>query len=228
MTASHLVRNSVKRALATGTLAMFGAGGIAAYAQTATTATGTTTPLSKSSVKAAPASTAKAPPANGRIVLAQTTPPPPAGAAVNTAQLQTIVITGSLIERTATESPNPVQVISAKDLVQSGYTDISDVLRNISANGASTLSQSFSFAFAVGASGISLRGLSLGDTLVLIDGERSVPYPLLDDNERSFVDLSSIPFTAIQQVQVLKDGASALYGADAVAGVVNVILRKEY
>jgi iron complex outermembrane receptor protein len=161
------------------------------------------------------------------IVLAQTTPAP-ALSGPAPPQLQTIVITGSLIERTATESPNPVQVISAKDLVQSGYTDISDVLRNISANGASTLSQSFGGAFAAGASGISLRGLSVGDTLVLIDGERSVPYPLLDDNERSFVDLSSIPFTAIQQVQVLKDGASALYGADAVAGVVNVILRKEY
>jgi iron complex outermembrane receptor protein len=166
--------------------------------------------------------TAKAP-----ILLAQTTPPPPAPAGASQ-QLQTIVITGSLIERTATESPNPVQVISSKDLVQSGYTDISDVLRNITANGASTLTQSFSFAFATGGSGISLRGLSLGDTLVLIDGERSVPYPLLDDNERSFVDLTSIPFTAIDQVQVLKDGASALYGADAVAGVVNVILKKEY
>jgi iron complex outermembrane receptor protein len=144
------------------------------------------------------------------------------------AQLQTIIITGSLIARTSIETPNPVQIISSKDMVQSGYTDVSDVLRNISANGAGTLSPSFSFAFAFGGSGISLRGLALGDTLVLIDGERSVPYPLLDDNERNFVDLSSIPFTAIQQVQVLKDGGSALYGSDAIAGVVNVMLRKEY
>jgi len=217
---------AIKRALATGTIALCGAGVMAAYAQPTPTATATATQTTKRTTTAkttsAKATTAKAP-----ILLAQTTPPPPAAAAASQ-QLQTIVITGSLIERTATESPNPIQVISSKDLVQSGYTDISDVLRNITANGASTLSQSFSFAFAAGASGISLRGLSLGDTLVLIDGERSVPYPLLDDNERSFVDLSSIPFTAIQQVQVLKDGASALYGADAVAGVVNVILRKEY
>jgi len=229
MTVSHSVRDSVKCALATGAMALVGAGSVAAHAQPAATARAATPPAAATKAARAKAAAAKSTAAAAPIVLAQTTPPPaPAGAGQGTAQLQTIVITGSLIERTATESPNPVQVISSKDLVQSGYTDISDVLRNISANGASTLSQSFSFAFAVGASGISLRGLSLGDTLVLIDGERSVPYPLLDDNERSFVDLSSIPFTAIQQVQVLKDGASALYGADAVAGVVNVILRKEY
>jgi iron complex outermembrane recepter protein len=238
---------AVKRALATGTIALCGAGAMAAYAQSATTAPAATAQAASAKATTAKATTAKKPimlaqAMAGKVTNAKTTtdkapmmlaqastgPSPAAASTGSETQLQTIVITGSLIERTATESPNPVQVISAKDLVQSGYTDISDVLRNISANGASTLSQSFSFAFATGASGISLRGLSLGDTLVLIDGERSVPYPLLDDNERSFVDLSSIPFTAIQQVQVLKDGASALYGADAVAGVVNVILRKEY
>lgn len=221
---------AVKRALATGTIALCGAGVVAAYAQPATT-TQTTPTQATATAKTATAkktTASKAVSRNEPIMLAQAITAAATGPSADQTQLQTIVITGSLIQRTATESPNPVQVISSKDLVQSGYTDISDVLRNISANGASTLSQSFSFAFATGASGISLRGLSLGDTLVLIDGERSVPYPLLDDNERSFVDLASIPFTAIQQVQVLKDGASALYGADAVAGVVNVILRKEY
>jgi iron complex outermembrane recepter protein len=218
---------AIKRALATGTLALCGAGAVVAYAQPTPTANATTTQTSskqKATAKAAPAkpTTARAP-----ILLAQTTPAP-AASGPSPAQLQTIVITGSLIQRTSIETPNPVQVLSAKDLAQSGYNDISDVLRNLPANGANTLSQSFSFAFATGGSGISLRGLTLGDTLVLIDGERSVPYPLLDDNERSFVDLSSIPFTAVQQVQVLKDGGSALYGSDAIAGVVNVILRKEY
>ena len=154
--------------------------------------------------------------------------PAPVGGNQGNQQLQEVVITGSLISRTNIETPSPVQVLSAKDLTASGYTDVSDILRNVSANGASTLSQSFSFAFAAGASGISLRGLSVGDTLVLIDGERTVPYPLLDDNQRSFVDLSAIPFTAVERIDVLKDGASGLYGADAIAGVVNVILRKEY
>jgi iron complex outermembrane receptor protein len=224
MITNNSVQYSVRCALALGMLGACGAS-LAAHAQQAATTQPNIKQVSAAKVTTTKKTTAKA--TTEPLLLAQTTPAPAlSGPAPQ--QLQTIVITGSLIERTATESPNPVQVISAKDLVQSGYTDISDVLRNISANGASTLSQSFSFAFATGASGISLRGLSLGDTLVLIDGERSVPYPLLDDNERSFVDLSSIPFTAIQQVQVLKDGASALYGADAVAGVVNVILRKEY
>jgi iron complex outermembrane recepter protein len=142
--------------------------------------------------------------------------------------LQTVVVTGSLVSRSNFDTPNPVQVISAKEMVQSGYTDISTVLRNISVNGASTLSQSFSFAGAAGGSGVSLRGLSVGDTLVLIDGERTIPYPLLDDTERSFVDLSSIPFMAVESVQVDKNGASAVYGSDAIAGVVNVILRKQF
>ena len=178
-----------KRALATCTVAICGAGSLATYAQQATSG--------------------------------------PQGNQGDQ-QLPVVVITGSLISRTDIETPSPVQVISAKDLAQSGYTDVSDILRNVSANGASTLSQSFSFAFAAGASGVSLRGLSVGDTLVLIDGERTVPYPLLDDNQRSFVDLSSIPFTAIDRIDVLKDGASGLYGADAIAGVVNVILKREY
>ena len=78
------------------------------------------------------------------------------------------------------------------------------------------------------AHGIALRGLTVGDTLTLIDGERMVAYPLSDDGERSFVDVSAIPFNAIESVEVLKDGASALYGADAIAGVVNIKLKQTY
>ena len=162
---------------------------------------------------------------------ATTSPPPAAGTRTKAKPpqtLQTIVVTGSLISQASIVTPSPVLIMSKKAIIESGYTSISDVLRHISANGASTLAQSFSFAFASGGAGISLRGLSVGDTLVLIDGERTVPYPLFDDNERNFVDLSAIPFTAVQQVQVLKDGGSALYGSDAIAGVVNVILRKQY
>lgn len=231
---------AVKRALATGTIALLGAGGTAAYAQPAATVqaamTGvTTTKAATTKPSAAKTATAKATAKKAPIVLAQAntaqaTTQQTTGSPANTnaPQLQTVVVTGSLIARTDLETPNPVQVLSTKDLVQSGYTDISNVLRSISANGANTLSQSFSFAFAAGGAGISLRGLTLGDTLVLIDGERTVPYPLLDDNQRSFVDVSSIPFMAVQQVQVDKNGASAIYGSDAIAGVVNVILRKEF
>ena len=73
-----------------------------------------------------------------------------------------------------------------------------------------------------------MRGLSVGDTLTLIDGERMVSYPLSDDGERAFVDVTAIPFNAVESIEVLKDNASAVYGADAIAGVVNVKLKKSY
>src|SRR6202167_5390671 len=142
--------------------------------------------------------------------------------------LAQVVVTGSLIKRTDTETPSPVQVISEKELLDSGYTNVSDVLRNLSVNGQGALSQGFGQAFASGGSGIALRGLTVGDTLTLIDSERMVAYPLSDDGERSFVDVSAIPMNAVDTVEVLKDGGSALYGADAIAGVVNVKLKKSY
>src|SRR3984893_11197445 len=153
--------------------------------------------------------------------IAQTAPP-------SSDQLQEIVVTGSLIKRTDVETPSPVQIITDIDLKNSGYTNVSDVLRNLAANGSGTLNQGFGQAFAAGATGIALRGLSVGDTLTLIDGQRMVSYPLSDDGERSFVDVSAVPFNAVASVEVLKDGASALYGADAIAGVVNVKLKRSY
>jgi iron complex outermembrane recepter protein len=149
-------------------------------------------------------------------------------ASSSTPELQEIVVTGSLIKRTDTETPSPVQIITADDIRNSGYTNISDVLRTLSANGSGTLSQGFGQAFAAGASGIALRGLSVGDTLTLIDGKRMVSYPLSDDGERSFVDVTAIPINAVESIDVLKDNASAVYGADAIAGVVNVKLKKNY
>jgi iron complex outermembrane receptor protein len=143
-------------------------------------------------------------------------------------ELQEVIVTGSLIKRTDIETPSPVQVVTGVEMQQMGYTNISQVLSNLSANGQGTLSQSFGQAFAAGASGVALRGLSVGNTLVLIDGKRMVDYPISDDNQRSFVDVSAIPFNAIERVEVLKDGASAIYGADAIAGVVNIIMKKSY
>lgn len=160
----------------------------------------------------------------GAPVFAQQAPPKSS----SEAELQEIVVTGSLIKRTDLETPSPVQVISATDLTNSGYTNVSDVLRNLAANGQGTLNQGFTEAFAAGASGIALRGLTVGGTLTLLDSERMVAYPLSDDGQRSFVDVSAIPFNAIDSIEVLKDGASALYGADAIAGVVNVKLKPTY
>ncbi len=144
------------------------------------------------------------------------------------APLSEIIVTGSRLARTDTETPSPVQVITSVDMQQSGYTSTQDILHNLTANGQGTLSQSFSGAFASGAAGIALRGLNVGSTLVLIDGHRMAPFPIGDDGQRSFVDVSNIPFDAIERIEVLKDGASAVYGSDAIAGVVNIILKKSY
>jgi iron complex outermembrane receptor protein len=145
-----------------------------------------------------------------------------------TGEVQRVVVTGSYISRADKETPSPVQVITAADLKKEGYTSISDALRDITANGQGTISQSFNRAFAGGGSGVSLRGLTVGATLVLIDGHRMAPYPLSDDGQRSFVDISNIPFDAVERIDILKDGASAAYGSDAIAGVVNVILKKSF
>lgn len=141
---------------------------------------------------------------------------------------QRVVITGSLISRTDTETATPVQIISAQDIQRSGKTSIAELLNDLASNGAGTLGTGFSGAFANGASGVSLRGLTVGSTLVLIDGHRMSPYAIGDDSQRSFVDVSNIPFDAVESIEVLKSGASSLYGSDAVAGVVNIKLKKNY
>lgn len=153
---------------------------------------------------------------------------PASAAAQDTEAVQRVVVTGSNISRADKETPSPVQSITADDLKKSGYNTVSDVLAHITANGQGALSQSFNGAFAAGASGIALRGLTTGATLVLIDGHRMAPYPLADDGQREFVDVSNIPFDAVERIDIVKDGASAIYGSQAIAGVVNVILKKSY
>jgi iron complex outermembrane receptor protein len=140
-----------------------------------------------------------------------------------------IVVTGSLFRRTDTETPSPVTVLSADALAKRGVNTVQDAIQRLSANGAGTLPNSFSAngAFASGASAVSLRGLTVSSTLVLFDGLRAAYYPLADDGTRNFVDLNTIPNAIIDRIEVLKDGASSTYGADAVAGVVNIITKKQ-
>jgi len=153
---------------------------------------------------------------------------PPAPPDANAPALDTIVVTGSYIRRTTTESPSPVTVIDADQIAKSGMNSIADVIKTVSADNSGTLSQAFSGAMAGGADGVSLRGLTVDATLVLVDGHRMASYPLADDGQRQFTDISSLPMAIVDRVEVLKDGASATYGSDAIAGVVNVILKKEF
>jgi iron complex outermembrane recepter protein len=147
--------------------------------------------------------------------------------APETAQVPEVIVTGSLIKRTDSETASPVTVLTIQQLQTSGFDTLSAALTNVTANGAGTLSNNNSVAFAGGASGVALRGLSVGATLTLVDGHRLAPYPLSDDGERQFTDVKSIPIGAIDSVEVDKDGASSIYGSDAIAGVVNIKLKTQ-
>ena len=139
---------------------------------------------------------------------------------------QDIVVTGSLFRRTNTETPSPVTVITSESLARAGITNINDAIRSVSADGAGSISTGFQGGFSAGGAAVSLRGLGVSSTLVLIDGLRSTNFPLNDDGHNAYVDLNSIPFSAVDRVEVLKDGASSTYGADAIGGVVNIIMKK--
>ena len=143
-------------------------------------------------------------------------------------QLQTITVTGSALPRVDVETPSPVTVISAAQIQRSGFTTISDVVRAVSADNSGSIPNSFTNGFAAGSSGVALRGLTVNSTLVLVDGHRSANYAVSDDGIRSFVDLNTIPLAAVERIEVLKDGASSLYGADAIGGVVNIILKPSF
>ena len=145
-----------------------------------------------------------------------------------TQELQRVTVTGTNIKRTDTETASPVQVLTRDDIQRSGAATIADVIQSLNGNNNGSVPISFGVGFAAGASGASLRGLGASSTLVLLNGRRMAPYGLADDGQRTFVDLSSIPLDAVERIDVVKDGASAIYGSDAIAGVINVITRQDY
>ncbi|MGP7794941.1 TonB-dependent receptor plug domain-containing protein [Sphingomonas sp. CLY1604] len=160
----------------------------------------------------------------------QTTAPADANVANNQPQEQQgadIVVTGTLLRTEVT--PSPVTVVTAENLDQRGISTVQEGIQRLASNNGPALTNSFSAngAFASGASAISLRGLSTNSTLVLFDGMRAAYYPLADDGTRNFVDLNTIPDDIVENIQVLRDGASSTYGADAIAGVVNIITKKQ-
>lgn len=140
-------------------------------------------------------------------------------------QLEKVVVTGSNIKRLAAEQATPVQVIDRAQLANLGATNAGEVLREISANTAGSYNES-AINNQSGAAGVSLRGLGQKSTLVLINGRRMANHAIAQNGQDTFVDLNAIPRSAIERIEVLKDGASAIYGSDAIAGVVNVVLRK--
>jgi iron complex outermembrane receptor protein len=144
-------------------------------------------------------------------------------------QLDRVEVTGSNIRRTTVEGATPIQVITRDEIQKSGATSVFDLLNQVSTTGSGTFSETnTNLSSGGGAAGISLRGLGLSYTLTLINGRRVAPSGFGGaTGVATFTDLNSIPLSAIDRIEVLKGSASAVYGADAVGGVINVILRRD-
>lgn len=147
-----------------------------------------------------------------------------------TQQLERVEITGSSIKRIDAETALPVQVLTREDIQRTGASNVEQLLQTVSAASSSggLTASSVSGATTGGISSVSLRGLTSIRTLVLLNGRRIAPYGIGFTGDSVSVDVNSIPLAAIERVEVLKDGASAVYGSDAVAGVINFILRRDF
>ncbi|MEP7295976.1 MAG: TonB-dependent receptor [Burkholderiales bacterium] len=155
----------------------------------------------------------------GGVVFAQTAP---------AQELQRVEVTGSRIKRVDTETASPVQVITRDQIDRSGAKSVSELLTSVPASNTGSFNENAVASFTPGAAGVSLRGLGAQATLILINGRRVAPFGFAQGGQTTFVDVNSIPLEVVERVEILLDGASAIYGSDAIGGVVNVILRKDF
>ncbi len=154
----------------------------------------------------------------GSIALAQTE---------DMVELEPLEVTGTRIKRTEIEGSSPLVVLDRKYIEESGATTLNQLFKNVIYNTAGSIDESFTQATTPGAAAIDLRSLGINRTLVFLNGRR-VPVSPFSSDGNSFVDINLIPLGAVERIEILKDGASAIYGSDAIAGVVNIILRKDY
>jgi iron complex outermembrane recepter protein len=146
---------------------------------------------------------------------AQTTPP------ATPQELQRVEVTGSSVKRIQAEGALPVQIITQEEIKRSGATSVTDLIQKIPAMQGFTVAADSVNGGGGGLTTANLRGIGNNYTLVLINGRRAAP-----STTGSIINLNTLPLTAIERVEVLTDGASALYGSDAIAGVVNFIMKK--
>lgn len=144
--------------------------------------------------------------------------------------VQKVTITGSNIKRAATETPSSVQILNKKEIEQSGAVSVADLMSKIPALGSNNQVDLRDGGFSKGLATASMRNLGSASTLILLNGRRISPAAYADPNQGQSTqyDLNQIPLSALERVEILKDGASAVYGSDAIAGVINFITKKDF
>lgn len=157
---------------------------------------------------------------------------PTAAAETEEKKVEKIEVTGSRLKGVDMEGANPLQVFTADDIMAKGYDSVASFLRDLpQAASAGTFTENGNVGGSdgtpPGAAGVSLRGLGSSSTLVLVNGRR-VAVDSFSNGFDSFVNVNAIPLSAIERIDVLTDGAASVYGSDAIAGVINFILKKDY
>ncbi|NHZ34584.1 TonB-dependent receptor plug domain-containing protein [Massilia rubra] len=137
-----------------------------------------------------------------------------------------VVVTGSRIPRASLEGPSAVVVITGEEITKQGYKNLFDALNNQAQNSGVTTGADSGNTFTPSANTISLRGLGPNHTLILLNGRRLADFPTAYEGAVNFTNLANIPSSIVERVEILSGGASAVYGSDAIAGVVNIILKK--
>ena len=138
-----------------------------------------------------------------------------------------VVVTGSRIPRASLEGPSAVVVITGEEITKQGYKNLFDALNNQAQNSGFTTGADFGNTHTPSANTISLRGLGPNHTLILLNGRRLADFPTAYEGAVNFTNLANIPSSIVERVEILSGGASAVYGSDAIAGVVNIILKKK-
>jgi iron complex outermembrane receptor protein len=139
---------------------------------------------------------------------------------------QTVIVTGSRIPTIRTEGPSPVTVITSEDIEKRGFTTVLEAVSSLTQISGTVQNETDSNGFTPNAGTVNLRALGPGRTLILIDGRRTTEYPIPYNSESNFVNLAPVPAAAVERIELLSSGASAIYGSDAVAGVINIVLKK--
>ncbi|WP_035374544.1 TonB-dependent receptor plug domain-containing protein [Pseudoduganella violaceinigra] len=140
---------------------------------------------------------------------------------------EAVVITGSRIPRASLEGPSAVTVLTGDDITKQGYKNVFDALTSQTQNSGFVQGADYGNTFTPSANAISLRGLGPNHTLVLLNGRRMADFPIAYEGTVNFTNLANIPSSVVERIEILSGGASAVYGSDAIAGVVNIILKKQ-